>query len=695
MDHSTHWHILIIEDNPDDRADFRKMLITGSGRTCHFTEAELGDAGLQMILNNQAQCLAGKVAPFDCVLLDFQLPDLDATQLLTILCGASTMPPCPVVVMTGWDGVHASDGPKLLKAGAQDYIGKNWTTPPSLCRAIENSIDRFKLQQTHYQAALALAQSEERYRRLFNAIDEGYCIIEMLFDAQDQPVNYRYLTVNESFERQTGFTDAVGKTILQLIPDLEKSWLQAYGHVAQTGEPVRRDDYIRHMNRWFDVYAFRIGEPEQRQVGILFNNITERKAIEARLHEAVAAANTASRAKSDFLSCMSHELRTPLNAILGFSQLIQASTPPLSQRQEKCVSQIVKAGWYLLELVNDTLDLAAIEAGRLSMSPATMSLDPVLQECDAIIGPLASKRNLSVTYPLLDPKHLIYADPIRVKQVLLNLLSNGVKYNRDGGCINVRCSKVNGRQLRISVQDTGMGMTPRQLEHLFEVFNRLGQEHSGIVGTGIGLVMCKRLVELMDGQLGVESVAGKGSDFWIELPLAPSYTGDFVFALGEASEVVPATLVHLPVAVHDRPVGHTLLHVDDNPDNLELVAQLMEVRPQCRLLSVTHGTLGIEIARTHLPIVILMDINLPDINGIEILKMLQADPVTTHIPVVALSANAMPKDIENGLQAGFYRYVTKPIRVDEFLNSLDEALLFSQQRANNSVDLTLESETAK
>lgn len=258
-------------------------------------------------------------------------------------------------------------------------------------------------------------------------------------------------------------------------------------------------------------------------------------------------------------------------------------------------------------------------------------------------------------------------------------MSNSVKYNRDGGCIHVRCSRVDGQRLRISVQDTGMGMTPHQLAHLFEVFNRLGQEHSGVVGTGIGLVMCKRLVELMDGQLGVESTHGKGSDFWVELPLASSEFGDFATLPAPTLEGVPASAL-----------GQTLLHVDDNPSNLELVAQLLAQRPHHRLLSATLGTLGIEIARAHRPSVIFMDIDLPDINGIEVLKILQADPATAHIPVVALSACAMPHEIETGLKAGFYRYVTKPIRVHEFFTSLDEALLLSQQLSTSQTVAPLE-----
>lgn len=420
MGHRTHWHILIIDDNPDDCADFRQMLIAGSGRTCHITQAHLGEEGLQMILDNQEQSRAGTVAPFDCVLLDFNLPDQNATQLMGRLCEATGVPPCAVVVITGWEGVQADEGRNLLRSGAQDYIGKSWTTPASLCRAVENSVDRFELQQMHTQARDSLIRSEARYRTLFDAIDEGFCVIEMIFDSQNEAVDYRFLEVNHSFGKHTGLSDVLGKTILQFIPELEKSWLQAYTGVVRTGVPVRLEDYVQHMQRWFDLYAFQYGEPGQMQLGILFNNVTERKLIEQRLREAVAAADTANRAKSEFLSCMSHELRTPLNAILGFTQLMQGSTPPPSFTQAQSLSQIVMAGWYLLQLVNDTLDLASIEAGRLSVSPSTVSLDSVLQDCAAIIAPLAGKRNLSVSYPPPDARNLTYADPIRVKQVLLN-----------------------------------------------------------------------------------------------------------------------------------------------------------------------------------------------------------------------------------------------------------------------------------
>jgi signal transduction histidine kinase len=674
MDNSTHWHILIIDDNPDDRAEFRRMLIAGSGRTCHFTEAELGSTGLQLILDNRAQSQAGTAAAFDCVLLDFNLPDFNGTHVLNAVCDTCRIPHCPVVVMTGWDGVNTSEGTALVKAGAQDYIGKSWTTAQSLCRAIENSIDRHALHATNDQAQQALALSEERYRTLFNAIDEGYCVIEMIFDAHDEAVDYRFLEVSQSFEKQSGLVNVVGKRMLELVPNVEMVWLRAFGKVAKTGESVRFADHVQELNRWFDVYVFQFGDPLKSQLGLLFTNITERKAIEARLTDALTAAETANRAKSDFLSNMSHELRTPLNAMLGFAQLLEDSKPPPTPPQQQGLSQIVKAGWYLLALINDTLDLAAIEAGKLTIAPSSVPLDDVLQECADIIAPLAEQRALALTNPPRDATHTAHADPIRVKQVLLNLLSNSVKYNRTGGSITVGCRCVANQRLRISVQDTGLGMTPDQLAHLFEPFNRLGQAESGQVGTGIGLVLCKRLVEMMEGHIGVDSVAGQGSEFWFELPLALDHSTQVAAAPREvnvAGEV-------LAVAPSEKPLGYTVLHVDDNPANLELVAQLLAQRPQLRLLSATHGGLGLEFARAHLPAVILMDITLPGISGTETLKILQADPLTTHIPVIALSANAMPHEIQNGLQAGFFRYVTKPIRVHEFLDTLDEALLLAE-----------------
>jgi signal transduction histidine kinase len=520
MFHSTHWHILIIDGNPQERITFRQMLESSSGRGCQFTEADSGSAGLQMILNNQAQCVSGTVSAFDCVLLDFHLPDLSTSQFLTTLRGASDLPPYPVVVMTNWDGLDASEGSNLLQAGAQDYIGKRWTTAPSLCHTVENSINRFKLQQSQAQASQVLKQSQERYRTLFNSIDEGFCLIEMMFDAQNQPVNLRYLEVNQAFQKQTGFTDAVGNTIRHFIPDVEPRWLQAYGKVAQTGEPIRFTDYVQQQNQWFDVYAFRFGDPSNRQVGILFNEITERKVMEIRMNDAVGVAEAASQAKSDFLMRMTHELRTPLNSILGFAQLIDGGVSPLTETQKSSLKHIVSGGWYLLELINEVLDLAQIESGELALTLDSISLVNVLLECQDLIEPLAQKRSISITFPQPELAPLALADRTRLKQALLNLLSNAIKYNTHGGSIVVDCALNTPNSARISIRDTGRGMTPDQVEQLFQPFNRLGLEVGEQIGTGVGLVVTKYLIEQMKGAVGAVSTPGMGSTFWIDLPLA-------------------------------------------------------------------------------------------------------------------------------------------------------------------------------
>ena len=362
---------------------------------------------------------------------------------------------------------------------------------------------------------------------------------------------------------------------------------------------------------------------------------------------------------------------------------MEGSTPAPTPAQQQSLSHIIKAGWFLLELVNDTLDLAVIEVGKLSIAPATVAVDAMLQDCAAIIAPLAERRGLSVSFPAPDAAHQAYADPIRLQQVLLNLLSNSVKYNRDGGSITVRCS-VAGERLRISVQDTGMGLVPLQLEHLFEQFNRLGQEGTDVAGTGIGLVLCKRLVELMGGCIGVDSVPGQGSDFWFELPLALARLDGDAGLEGAQPWQAPEDAQALPLVplVH-MASGHTVLHVDDNPANIELVEELLAHRPAHRLLTASHGALGFEFARAHRPAVILMDISLPCTYSTEALEMLQADPLTACIPVIALSANAMPHEIQHGLQAGFFRYVTKPIRLNAFLEALDAALLLAPHPAKD------------
>jgi PAS domain S-box-containing protein len=402
-------------------------------------------------------------------------------------------------------------------------------------------------------------------------------------------------------------------------------------------------------------------------------DVTERNRLAQALEEtnvqlerAKIAADKANLAKSEFLSSMSHELRSPMNAILGFAQLMESASPPPAPSQKSSIDQILQAGWYLLELINEILDLALIESGKLSLSLEPISLTDVLSDCQAMIEPQALRGDIHLSFPPAGAKHLcVRADRTRLKQVLVNLLSNAIKYNRTGGTVEVTSGITNAGRTRISCRDTGGGLSPEQVAQLFQPFNRLGQEGGATEGTGIGLVVSKRLVELMGGEIGAESAVGIGSVFWIELTTTTSVE----LAVGSsAMKAVGGT----------QPQGglrtRTVLCVEDNPANLMLVENVIARRPDIRLLTARDGSSGVAIARIARPDVILMDLNLPGISGIDALHLLAEDPLTASIPVIALSANAMPRDIERGLQAGFFRYLTKPIKVPEFLETLDIAL---------------------
>ena len=381
----------------------------------------------------------------------------------------------------------------------------------------------------------------------------------------------------------------------------------------------------------------------------------------SELEKARQVADKANRAKSEFLSSMSHELRTPLNAVLGFAQLMASDVPPPTQPQQRSIDQILKGGWYLLRLINEILDLAMIESGKVTMSEEAMSLLDVLQDCEAMIAPQAQKRGIVMQFPRGGDAFYVHADRTRVKQVMINLLSNAIKYNQSGGSVQVRCSH-RGDRVRASVTDTGAGLNAGQMTQLFQPFNRLGQENSTEEGTGIGLVVTRQLVELMGGAIGVDSTVGVGTTFWVE------------FKASRAPELVLGEGEVLPVMQADSDTLRTLLYVEDNPANLALVEQLIARRSDLKLLTAIDAHLGIDLARTCQPDVILMDINLPGISGFGALRILHDDPATSHIPVMALSANAVPRDIEKGLEAGFFRYLTKPIKVVEFMDALDVAL---------------------
>ena len=493
--------------------------------------------------------------------------------------------------------------------------------------------------------------------------------------------------VNKQMEALTGCTrdELIGAPMKNFFTDPQR----AEAGIKRVLNEKKVTDYELTARAWdgketvvsYNATTFYDRDRKLQGVFAAARDVTDRKHLDVELEDAKSVAEKASLAKSDFLSSMSHELRSPLNAILGFGQLMESESPPPTDSQKESIAQILQAGWHLLTLINEILDLSKVESGKVPLSREPVLLSEVMLECQSMVEPQAQERGIRMTFPQSDTPYFIHADRTRVKQIMINLLTNAIKYNSAKGEIEVEYTESAPGRLRISIKDSGAGLTPEQLEQLFEPFNRLGQENGSEEGTGVGLVVSKRLVELMGGTIGAESSLGAGSVFWFELALVaePALTKGESTIEGDDAEA-SAQPTHVPREV--RPC--TLLYIEDNPANMKLIEQITARHPNISLLTAATGNSGIDTACEALPDLILMDINLPDINGFEALNILREDPATTHIPVIAISANAMPEDIERGLKAGFFRYITKPIKVDEFINALSEALGFAEKDSAKS-----------
>jgi signal transduction histidine kinase/ActR/RegA family two-component response regulator len=391
----------------------------------------------------------------------------------------------------------------------------------------------------------------------------------------------------------------------------------------------------------------------------------EAKQREEEMKKAVAEAESANQAKSQFLARMSHELRTPLNAILGFAQIMESSGDgsTIAEHHDN-ISTIIHSGWHLLRIINDVLNLSSIEANKIDLYVNNVSVNECILDCIEILLPLSQERDIALNYSDSTCEGLLVrADPFRLKQVLLNLIANAVKFNRDGGSVSVHCQAIQSGRIRIAVSDTGHGFQEKDIPSLFQAFSRLPERAYSVQGAGIGLAISKQLTELMDGTIGVESVLGKGSTFWIELP--------------ESSELTQAKAKR-PANHDEKSVENTgqftLLYIEDNPSHIQLVETIVKDMPGIRLLAAPTPTLGLELAKAHQPDVIALDICLPGMDGFEVLEQLRVNETTRVIPVIAVSASAMPEDIEKGLRTGFRRYFTKPINIIEFRKAVNELL---------------------
>jgi len=492
----------------------------------------------------------------------------------------------------------------------------------------------------------------------------------------------------------------MGRTVSEVMsaqaaPVILASLQEAASHGVSHGAQLQF--VIDQQVRWFElsVSRKRMAEGQPDHFIVLSRDITDRKRAQEELARhgseleqivlersqqlvgARDAAERASRAKSDFLSRMSHELRTPMNAILGFSQLMEMD-PQISGKGREFTQEILRAGKHLLHLINDVLDLEQVESGRVTLNMQPVRLAPVGAEMVALMQPLASKQGLTMAQAELDDL-VVWADELRLKQILLNLLSNAVKYNRPGGVVWLEARALDAQTVRIAVRDTGRGIAERHLSQLFQPFNRLGVEADGIEGSGIGLSLCRRLTSMMRGDMGVSSVEGEGSTFWVDLSRvcgpedAHGAPSGAAITPGRSAAGDPSTSGP-PAAAHARATSATLLYVEDNPANQELMSHIVSRHQGLMLLTASEGQLGLDLARAHTPDLVLLDIHLPDMDGYELLRRMREVPGLQATPVIAVSADAMPDDVARIEAAGFDAQVAKPIQVQVLDQLLQERL---------------------
>jgi PAS domain S-box-containing protein len=475
--------------------------------------------------------------------------------------------------------------------------------------------------------------------------------------------------------------DVVGRPVAEFIipPALRDAHRKGLAHYRDTGKGPVLGTVLTIIALHRDGREFPIELAVSRAVpsagGTTFiafvRDISERRGAETALAAALAEAEAASRAKSEYLSRVSHELRTPLTVIVGFAGLLEMEDP--RPDQEASIAMVLQGGDQLLRMIDDLLEISRVESGREEVTLTAVRVDEVIAESVALVALSASQRRVAVHHDLeTSAGERIMGDAQRLRQVMLNLLTNAIKYNREGGHVDISVRSAGGDRLRLTVRDSGPGIAHDLLPRLFQPFDRLGAERTTVTGTGLGLALSKHLVETMDGTIGVVTEPGKGAAFWVELARATE--AEEGVADAKTKTAAPAVTVMPSRAQRGAAVAKTALYVEDNLANLELVQRTLEHRPAVRLLPLMQGGLALDLAVQQCPDLILLDVHLPDINGDEVLRRLKSDDRTRNIPVIMLSADATPNQASRFRRAGAGAYLTKPIRVRELLSAIDDAL---------------------
>ncbi len=670
--------ILHLEDDPHDR-DLAAAILAADGMRCEIDCVDTREAF-------EAALLA---KTYDMILADYALPAFDG---LTAQAIARRMcPETPFIFLSGSLGEELAID--RLKDGATDYVLKQRMArlPAAVRRARQQAVEHAAHRRAQEQvrqlnaelerrvvertgelsvATAALARHEEKLRasqqQLESILDNSPAAMYV------KDLEGRYLLVNRRVEQLLGRSrdDVVGKTDFDLVqPRIAESYRANDRRVEAERRALRFDEVLVQPDgvRVFTSSKFPVFDAAGRVSAIcgIAEDVTDRKRAEDEVKLARLEAVRANRAKNEFLSRMSHDLRTPLNAILGFAQLLDLSDLPAESRE--AVHQIVSGGRHLLELITEVLDIARIEAGRLSLSPEPVRLDDVVPRAVDLVRPLAASRNIVVDVePLPADDPAVFADRQRLMQVLLNLLSNAVKYNRDRGRVTVRFQSVPPGRFRISVADTGAGLAPEKIKLLFQPFERLGAEQTPVEGTGLGLVLSRALTEAMGGALGVDSVVDVGTTFWIEL----------------ASAETPLAIEAAAPATAGPPPAErgTILYIEDNLSNVRLIERILARRPGLVLRHAPDGRSGIAMVRTLCPDLLLLDVHLPDISGEEVLRELWADPAARRIPKIVMTADASPGLSRALKAAGATDCVTKPLDIRHVLARVDELLSVKEPR---------------
>jgi PAS domain S-box-containing protein len=655
--------VLHLEDEPRD-SEIMEAALRAEGIECQILRVDTREQFVQALTHNE----------IDVIISDVWVPGFDGITAQQVW--QQRRPSVPFIFLSGTCGEAVAI--ERLKAGATDYVLKDWVEklPGVVRRALLEMRERTGHQQAQQELHTLAAELERRVEERTSQLEDANRALaesERRFsDILDhspaaiflKDLDGRYIFINRRGEElmRMNRAEVLGRMDSDLLPRrLAELYRSNDLQVMASGLPLDFEE--AYDGRVFNSAKFplrdTLGEP-YALCGIS-TDITGRKLAEEEMNLARKEAERANRAKSDFLSRMSHDLRTPLNAVLGFAQLLDMDNLSVDQRES--VMQILGAGRHLLDLMNEVLDISRIESGHLSLSPEPVSVADIVDQVLKLLRPIAAPRSVHIEADVEGiGDRCVQADRQRLTQILINLVANAIKYNREDGRVTLSCRDVPGGRVRISVTDTGAGIRPEKLALLFKPFERLGADETGIEGTGLGLALSRGLAEAMGGTVGVESEIERGSTFWVELAGAAPISDE---PRGASAAAHP--LLASPV------ISGTVLYIEDNASNVRLVERVLKQwRPGIRLLNANDGQVGIDMAVRHKPDLIFLDLHLPDTPGEEVLRRLWADTRTREIPVAVLSADATLSQSRRLLAAGATAYLTKPLDVTRLLALLDE-----------------------